>query len=648
MAIHRLKFPKSTFFLVCLGLSLLMVACATPGSGGSGSSSTPSVAWTTPPPSSVFSGSNVPIAVSITGDRSNQGVEWSCSPTPNCGTFNSNNGPVETVYVAPVVTSPETVTITAASISDSSVSVNASVTINAPLLADGNYVFSLAGTDKSTTSISTHSPYYVVGAFTIANGAISTGEQDSVDNAAFQTLDQINPTGSSIAQNPDGSLLITLALICPGSAGCSVGVNGVETFVASFLPQNPSKAFITEFDASAAASGTLELQDSTAAAASPLNGYAFAVNGIDSSGYPASIGGVIDVVSPGRISQPQYSVFDINDDAGGTDTVSTAQTFSQTSSSVSINPDGFGRVEFELVPTSSSLLQFNLVGYIVDAAHMQLVETHDTFQGTLGGMALSQGTSTGTFNSASISGDSYVLGLNGVHFDFQTVAPLQVVGLFTFNSDSSVSGFVSADENSQSPTAIVAGTAPNYAVDPTGRVALSGLTVFSNAIPLNPALYLDGSGHALAITLDSGNPGDALEGHGFQQTGGGSFSASSFNGKYGINATGWDVNLKGEFDAVGAISTTGSSGAFSGTADLDWLFSTTPTYSGLAVSGGGLSAISGVPASDGIFTGTITGLDVTTPTNSDQFDFYLIDPAGDAIAVETDANQITLIYLYQQ
>jgi hypothetical protein len=644
MSIRAISFRKSILALIGLGMSAALAACG----GGSGSSnnpspSTPKVAWTTAPPSAVSSGSPVPLAVSITGDTSDKGIEWSCSPT-NCGTFNNNNGPISTTYTAPVVTTTQTVTITAASISDSSANVTANVTVNAPLVPDGNYVFSLSGTDKATTSISPHSPYYVAGVFTVANGAITTGEQDSVDNAHFQT-EQINPIGSGITQNTDGSLLINLALSCAAGSSCS---GGVEIFLASFLPQNSKKAFLTEFDASAAASGTLELQDPTAAIAAPLHGYAFAVNGIDESGYPAAIGGVIDVLSAGTISQPN-SFFDINDDAQGTDTVSIDQSFIQSESTVSTLPDGFGRVVFDMVPSTTSLLQFSLAGYIVDSSHMQLVETADIsnsvrngFDGTLGGMALSQGTNNGTFSSAAISGQSYVLGLNGSFFNFQTVGPLQAAALLTFNADSSVSGFVSTDGNSESPAAIVAATGPNYVVDPRGKVTLGGLSVFSQPRPFDPGIYLDGNGHALAITLDQSNPGDVLEGPGFQQTGGGSFTASSFNGKYGVEATGWDVNLAGEFDAVGTITATGSSNTFSGTVDLNWLFSSTPTYPGLSVSGT-LTA-----AATGIFSGTITGLDVTTPTNSDEFNFYLIDPTGDSIAIETDSNQTTLIYLNQQ
>jgi hypothetical protein len=61
---------------------------------------------------------------------------------------------------------------------------------------------------------------------------------------------------------------------------------------------------------------------------------------------------------------------------------------------------------------------------------------------------------------------------------------------------------------------------------------------------------------------------------------------------------------------------------------------------------------------DGIFTGTITGVDVTTcplftttaegPCTADVFNYYLIDAAGDNIAIETDLNQLTLGAFAQQ
>ncbi|MGC2490209.1 MAG: hypothetical protein WA412_16150, partial [Candidatus Sulfotelmatobacter sp.] len=58
-----------------------------------------------------------------------------------------------------------------------------------PPLPDGTYVFSLSGTDTND-----YSPYYVSGAFTVASGAITGGEQDFTDFVSSDLFDQINPT----------------------------------------------------------------------------------------------------------------------------------------------------------------------------------------------------------------------------------------------------------------------------------------------------------------------------------------------------------------------------------------------------------------------------------------------------------------------
>jgi hypothetical protein len=638
MTCRTLMQRKWIFLLICLSMIAALVACASNSGGSGGSATTPTVSLVTPPPTKMSSGTKVSLAASITGDSTNEGVVWSCTPSNSCGAFSPNNT-LTTTYTAPTVTATTNVTITVASVSDSSASVSAPIAINAPLLADGNYIFSLSGTDKTPTSISAHSPYYVVGVFTVANGAITAGEQDFSDFAFYPNETPINPVGSGLSQTADGNLQITLAITCKGEPQCTAGANSVETFNASFLPSNPNKAYIVEFDTSAAGSGTLQLQDTAAAATAPTEGYAFALNGVDKSAYPAAIGGVIDVNPVGTVSLAN-SIFDIIDDyTGAGNIVLLGKSFQQLQNSVSTLPDGFGRVEFQLstvlpwLPQTSAPVAFNLVGYIVDSTRIQLIETSDGYNGTLGGAALSQGTNTG--NISSIAGN-YVFGLNGSYFFFDKVAPLQIATLLNFNSGS-ISGFLSTDGQPQSPFPIVAAPGINYTVDPRGRVLVTGLTAGSHAF--SPGIYLDGNGHAMAITLDSGTEeaGDILEGVGFQQSGGGSFTAASFNGSYGIEATGWDENLKGEFDAAGTITATGSSGIFSGAADLNWLTSAAPSP-GLSISG----ALT--PAANGIFTGTITGLDVTTPSNNDEFNLYMIDPTGDAIAIETDSNQLTLIY----
>jgi hypothetical protein len=503
-------------------------------------------------------------------------------------------------------------------------------------LPDANYVFSLAGSGTGGVENNAVLPvYYVAGVFTVAGGVITAGEQDFTD-AVTNHFDQINPAGSTISKTSDGNLqivLTTCAGISCASADPAVGVKGVETFNGTFLPLNANKAFIIEFDSTFTSSGTLELQSSAAAGVTPSGGYAFYLNGTDKSDNPVAIGGIINVNLPGIISggTETGSIFDANNNGSGT--AFQGETFSTSTVSA---PDSFGRMTFTLNPTDSiDFPKIILAAYNVDANHIRMVETSgDQYQGTLGGTALSQGANAGQFSSASVSGNSYVVGLTG----FEHPAPLQVAGVFSFNSDTSVTGFINHNDLTPggilTPTAFTA-AAPAYTVDSTGRV-----TVTIPTPDLHLQLYLDGNGHALAITL---NPTDTSAGLGFQQSGS-SFSTASFNGASVVDTTGWDINKTGEIDAVGPITTSGSAGTFSGTADLNWL--NNAIYPDLSVSGT-VSTANGA-AANGVFTGTITGLDVTTKTNSDVFSFYLIDSTGDFIAIETDANQLTLGYFNQQ
>src|SRR5262249_23297844 len=148
--------------------------------------------------------------------------------------------------------------------------------------------------------------------------------------------------------------------------------NGIETLNVTMV--SASSGLINEFDSSATSSGTLDLQTSTAA---PGGGYSFYATGADTYGCPVSVGGVINVDGPGTISG-NGSVFDLND---------CTFSFSAQSldASVVIAPDSFGRVQFALTPSvASGIPDMNWEGYIVDRAHVRLVETRDVFNGTTG------------------------------------------------------------------------------------------------------------------------------------------------------------------------------------------------------------------------------------------------------------------------
>jgi hypothetical protein len=553
------------------------------------------------------------------------------------GTFTSSTSNVETVmtdangnatasdYVAGAVGGPYNVVATSGALTPVNfILTNTSAVVVAPL-ADGNYVFNVAGLDNTDDSV-----YFVSGVVTIAGGVITGGEQDFVDFNATLT-DSINPTGSSIGTTADGNLQMILTT-CNGtdctSADTFIGVAGVETFNGSVLPNNTAKAFISEFDTSASGSGEIALQDPTAAAAAPSLGYAFVLNGVDTDYNALAIGGVLNVDGAGTISGTG-SIFDAND--GNSSTTFQGETLGASTVSA---PDAFGRVTVTLNPTDAvDFFQIVLAGYIVDANHITLVESFDTFVGTTGGVAYSQGASTGTFNTASASGNSYVVGMVGA----DTAGFLQTVGLFTPGA-TSVTGFIDFNDLTGSePVSPDPVTAPAYTVDTTGRVTIANLTD-GDGTTFNLQLYLDGNGHALAVTLDAT---DVLGGSGYQQVGGGAFAAGSFTGAYALGATGIDAVFGDELDAVGPVTATGAGGTFAGTVDLNWLFNT-GAVPNLPVSGTYTSN------ANGVFTGTITGLDVNTSTSADAFSYYLFDAAGDNIAIETDTNQLTLGLFKQQ
>jgi len=595
---------------------------------------------TTPPPVAVTlsptpitmpTGGKAAFSALVSNDSQNKGVTWTatCGGTA-CGALSasSTGSGVATDFTASSIAAGATLTITATSVADTSASASATINVTnlATNLADGTYVFSAAGEDNVAVSGSNCagvlnvacSPYYVAGAFKVSGGAIVGGEQDFIDLGTIDTQDPI--TGGSILTGFDatGNLLINL-----------ITTNlGTETFNAKMV--SATRALIIEYDNGATSSGTLDLQGTTVA---PLSGgYAFSLAGLDGSGssLPVGLGGVINVDGSGSISG-NGSVFDIND-AGS---LGQGQTFN--ASTVTAAPDGFGRVVFNMVPSSSSIPTISMVGYIVGPNHIRLVETTDNFNGTTGGVALGQGSSTGTFSSASIAGTSFVFGTIGADPN----GGFMVAGELTTNSGGTVSGFLNANDLSISGVQAPIGFAGTYTVDPTGRVTLSSLTGGGLTITaqfylsgLSTATNVSGDGIATVLTMDAS---DVLSGLAYQQTGGGLFTATSFFGNYGMNATGFDFANENEFDAVGPALADGVN-ALSATVDLNFIVPPATPTANVAVTPASFTA----NANGEFFTGTITGLDIDTPGNADNFAYYMIDTTK-AIAIQTDSNQMTQI-----
>lgn len=586
-----------------------------------------------PSPTSLQVSGGAGLTAFVANDAAHAGVVWTATcGSANCGTFSTANvaSGVATDFSAPsAIPASNTVKVTATSVTDSTKSASRTITVtnSNSTLADGTYVFSLGGENGNNGTF-----YYVGGAVQVTGGSITGGEQDYADSTPVYAEDVI--TGGSIAINANGNLAITITTADP-----NVGMNGIETLDAALI--STTRARLIEFD-NLTSHGRMDLQSSTTA---PTAGYVFTLAGLDgaSSPVPVAIGGVLDIDNVGGAGNisGNGSVFDINDASQSSPLQ--GQAFSPSSVS---SPDGFGRVVFNLVPNGASgVATINLVGYIVDTSHIRLLETRgDSFGGVMGGIAIGQGVNTGTFSSASLAGQSYVVGMSGA--DTGAAGVLQSAGVLTTNSDGTVSGVLNYNDLTAAQSSPLSVTG-SYSVDSTGRVTLSNVTDGSASFTIQ--IYLSGQRGESEVVETTMDLNDIQSGLGWLQTGGGSFTATSLFGSYTLNATGFDPANVAEFDAVGTVTADGSS-ALTGTVDLNWLGNT----------GANITPTTGAPASgafaanaNGVFTGTITGLDVTSCSvfnstgggcTSDTFSYYLIDPIK-AFVIETDTNQLTSGFL---
>jgi hypothetical protein len=501
------------------------------------------------------------------------------------------------------------VTVTATSVTDTTKSASATVSITAPqpLLADGNYVFHLAGQDNSGY-------YYVAGTFTVASGVITAGEQDMVDDNNYFT-NSLAASGSSLSK-VNGNIQIAL-----NTGNTNLGQNGIETIHGTVV--SATRVLISEFDTFASATGSIDQQTSTDA---PSGGYAFNVGGFDGNSpqYTFGIGGVINISGPSIVTSG--SVLDYND--GG----NPAQDFGFASGSVSA-PDSFGRVVFTLNPNSASgLPSFAMAGYIIDSNQIQLVETTDDLQGDLGGTALSQGNNTGKFSAASIATNTYILGANGQDAFSNVSTVFQMAGAFVFNSDNTVSGIVPFNDLTIHPGAQI--TSGTYTVDVTGRVTVNVNTdVNGNSFPFVFQFYLDGNGNALELGVD---PTQVTWGQAYLQNS----PPSDVEGNYALSTYGFNNSNKlPAFGAVGPVAI--SSDNVSGYTDM----TVQNSDNSASVATPSVTLTGTVDPTNGGFN--LYGLNASLNSQTKSgLGYYPIDGQR-VLAIELDGQQMTLMMLEQ-
>jgi hypothetical protein len=553
------------------------------------------------PPANLVVNTPANLTAVVSEDDAAAGVTWSVTcGSATCGTFNPitspGNNPTTTYTVPAAIPTGNSVTVKATSVTDNTKSATATITIVAAppaVLADGTYIYHVTGENGS------NGPYSVAGAFTVQNALITGGEQDWVDFNGDGGKSALIANTSSLTLESNGNIQIVL------DSGVNGAGNGVVTLRGTMV--SASRALISEFDDSAAGTGSLDLQTGKAA---PAGGYAFSLFGADGAAQSnlLVIGGVLNIT--GTTIATNSSVFDYSD--GGT--VGQGQTFA--SGTVS-TPDSFGRITINLTPSSASgAPEFGLIGYIVGTNRIELVENNtDTLQGSLGGAALGQGAKTNAFTAADVTGASYAFVANGA--DGNGVA--NFAGAFALNSNGSVGGVIAYNDtdNRQGPQ-ITSGT---WSIDPTGRVTLSNIMLSNANIgngPYSLQLYVDGNGNAFELGNDA-----------IQQSTGPSFvqNGSLAPGQFAIAAQGFAATDNQEvWGAVGPVTIDGS---------LNWNgFTDYNVFNGTPLTN---VPLTGTTNTGGIFE--LTGLSaLQNPLGPGEFGYYPIS-ATKVLAIELDDNQ---------
>lgn len=654
---------KSLLLLISLGMIAALVACSSSSSktpppppptvaiaatSGSGQSAAVGTAFTAPLVATVTTGGTPTAGVTVTFTAPGSGASGTFSGGTATETKSTDANGVATsdAFTANATAGAYSVT---ASATGATSNASFSLTNNgAPALAGGNYVYYVAGTDSgaggSSTFTATSSSYVLAGVFeTDGNGNITGGEQDFSDYNYFSYPEPI--TGGSIAASAsagDVNITITLNTGDPNiGPGGSTGA-GTGTIVLNASMASGSKGLISEYDGWASGSGELNRQTSAAALCSTAPGtpcgYAFALNGSDYSGCPSASGGVITIDGASGAISGAGSVFDVNDvcDYLNGYNASTYSAQSVIASSVSA-PDNLGYVQFQVNSNLYGTPGVILDGYMIDANHIRLVEDwyDDSFNGSpSGGEAVAQA-GTGTFNTASISGTSYVFGMSG--YDVNGV--LQNAGVLTFNADGTVSGTVSFNDltyqtpNGGSALAAAMGT---YTVDSTGRVSIYNVTD-NSTFAYNLELYLTGGSKAVMISMDATNTNpDVLAGPGAQQ-GTGAFDLTTVTGDYAIALDQYAVDpstsSEAEWDSVGLLTSDGA-GNLGGYFDQNQsLF-----VGGGLVPGKSFSATLATTSTNSVYT--------VTP-NSGTYTSYILDGTA-GVVLEDDPNGLTLGFFANQ
>lgn len=638
--------PISTFLL--LAAICFLAAC-----GGSSSHSSPSATGVSialnPAPSAtsinVGNATGIQFNPTVSNDPNNYGVDWAvtCSQSTvtvgACGTlsiptFHSASGtPVSYIPPAFILAGTLTVNVTVFATADHTKNVTTPITITSyAAVLNGTYVLQVRGSDSNTYPIEKTGVFLFDG-----NGNITSGQQTVNSVVSFSATYTVQGSAmpSTYFVGPDGRGLITLNLLPVGSA-----TPIQETYTFTVLSSADALVAEVEPNLGNSASGTLELQDPSAAMTIPTGAYAFVTNGSDSGSpngpgegipVPTAFGGVFNVdnnPSTGLISgNGSLADQDYYNSTGVTRKLLSCMPPTGVTGSVS-QPTSLGIVTITLTgatcfgQTFPASIQFT--GYIVDATHIRLIESDD-LNGTAGfltaGIAVNQGSAAGTFTSASLTGP-YVYGVLGYDINAAVPASFTSAGVISADGTSAITGindtFYPGDSTAFTGNALT-GT---YSLDANqiGRADLAPR--FSGSLPkpnVSLLAYLTGTGTPPLILWAEGEDANfPAIGTGIAYPQSANASSFSFGNPeiYGFSLT----QGPSETDGSGTMQSTinGVAGTLTGTLD-NVNNNDFPSAAGLPVR---LLDTFTLPADN---FGRIAGTFMNTGIAGPYFEYYLVD-----------------------
>lgn len=386
------------------------------------------------------------------------------------------------LYTAPLSPPPgNSVTVTA---TDQASTATATLTVvYSDHSLNGPYTFSYKGNDASGF-------LGVAGSFVAdGSGHIASGLED-FDSFITGVSTQVTFTGT-YQVGTDGRGTATLS-------------TGQGTATLQFVVSSNQHARVIRFDSNATGGGTIDQQNLNALSNSPsvISGpYVFVASGADSSFQPMGIGGLFSADGAGNIPATN-TILDVNDDgianaSGITTSDATLHGFYQFDAAF----PGTGRGTLTLTSTTTGSREFAF--YIVDGAHMQLVEIDSN--AFVAGRAV--GAPAGnSFSTATLVGANYSF-TNGGNSSAGAYAG---GGVFVSNGSGTITSGTFDINNAGTYNSGPALSACPYTVDPTtGRMDLKLFTgtgacpSTASASVFEFAAYPTSEGSALMLEIDA-------------------------------------------------------------------------------------------------------------------------------------------------